>query len=184
MSYRLCFRFALIATFICICLMTQGCSEDADRDAFRQTLIDKALNDETRQQGDAFLAQNRQNEGVVVLNSGVQFRQLQVADDPQASPPGRRDRVTVHYEGRRIDGHVFDSSYARGAPSTFPVDALIPGWSEILVQMRPGEIREVYIPADLAYGARSPSPDIPANSALIFIVELLQSESISHPASH
>ena len=84
------------------------------------------------------------------------------------------DTVRVHYHGTLIDGTVFDSSVERGEPAQFPVNGVIRGWVEALQMMHVGDKWKLYIPAELAYGARSPSPAIPANSALVFEVELLE----------
>lgn len=81
--------------------------------------------------------------------------------------------MTVHYEGRLTDGTVFDSSYERGQPATFPSDRLIPGWVEILPMMSVGDEWEIVIPSELAYGPRGAGGSIPPNSTLIFKLELL-----------
>ena len=92
------------------------------------------------------------------------------ADGPQPKPT---DVVTVHYEGKLVDGTVFDSSIKRGTPIDLPVNGVIPGWVEALQLMHVGEKIKLYIPSELAYGAQSPSPAIPANSVLVFDLELL-----------
>lgn len=167
-----------------LCLMLAvglaGCGEDPEEARFRQQLIDKALNDETRRAGDAFLAENAQQPDVQVKPSGLQYK---IIREGEGASPGPRDVVVVHYEGRRIDGEVFDSSYAREKPARFPLDQVIKGWAEGLRDMKVGGERILYLPADLAYGARSPSVMIPANSALIFRVELLDVESPNAPAA-
>ena len=90
-----------------------------------------------------------------------------------AAQPKIDDVVRVHYHGTLTDGTVFDSSVERGQPAEFPVGGVIQGWVEALQLMHVGDKWKLTIPADLAYGARSPSPKIPANSALVFEVELL-----------
>ena len=87
--------------------------------------------------------------------------------------PKATDTVKVHYEGKLLDGTVFDSSIARGQPISFPLNRVIPGWTEGLQLMKVGDKFKFEIPANLAYGANSPSPSIPPNSTLIFEVELL-----------
>lgn len=87
--------------------------------------------------------------------------------------PKASDTVEVHYEGKLLNGTVFDSSIARGQPATFPLNAVIPGWTEGLQLMKAGDKFKFVIPANLAYGAESPSPAIPPNSTLVFEVELL-----------
>lgn len=123
-----------------------------------------------RQAGEAFLAENAEKEGVQVTDSGLQHKLLEEGDGPS---PGPDDRVTVHYEGRLLDGSVFDSSRERGEPVTFPVNAVIPGWSEALQLMNEGASYRLFIPSDLAYGERRISDKIGPNETLIFDVELL-----------
>ena len=147
-----------------------GCGEDPGKERFRQALIDKALNDDTRRAGTEFLTKNREREGVNVTDSGLQIEHLRQGE---GESPSGRDTVVVHYEGTRVDGVVFDSSYARDNPATFPLNQVIRGWREGLTLMREGGEAMLYLPPELAYGATSPSPDIPANSTLIFRVELL-----------
>ncbi len=120
--------------------------------------------------GQAFLAENGAREGVVTLPSGLQY---EVLTDAQGPKPSASDRVTTHYRGTLIDGTQFDSSYDRGQPATFPLDGVIAGWTEALQLMSPGAKWRLYIPPELAYGARAQGP-IPANSTLIFDVELIE----------
>lgn len=126
---------------------------------------------ENLQQGIDFLAGNKTQAGVEETTSGLQSKCLQVGSGerhPQAS-----DKVEVHYHGTLIDGTVFDSSVARGESISFSLNQVIPGWTEGLQLMVEGEKRRLYIPAQLAYGKRS-AGIIPANSALIFDVELIK----------
>jgi FKBP-type peptidyl-prolyl cis-trans isomerase FklB len=118
-----------------------------------------------------WLAANSQKEGVVSLPSGLQYKVLKSGNG--GAKPSRSSRVTCHYRGTLIDGTEFDSSYSRGQPATFGVTQVISGWTEALQLMSVGDQWELYIPPNLAYGARSPSPKIPANSALIFKLEIL-----------
>ncbi len=143
---------------------------DAERETFRQQLIDKALNDEVRKAGEAFLAENRQRQEVTQTQSGLQYQILEVGKGKQ---PGLSDLIEVAYEGRRVDGQVFDRA-TEDKPARFPLKQVIKGWREVLPQMHEGARWEIYVPADLAYGATSPSVDIPANSALIFNIKLLR----------
>jgi FKBP-type peptidyl-prolyl cis-trans isomerase FkpA len=101
--------------------------------------------------------------------SGLQY---EVIEEGDGAKPATRDHVTVHYKGELTDGTVFDSSYDRGQPATFPVNQVIPGWTEGLQLMSVGSKFKFYIPADLGYGARGTGP-IPPNAPLIFDVELL-----------
>lgn len=128
------------------------------------------LADDTAEAGKKFLAENGKRDGVVTTKSGLQYEVIQKADGPQ---PKANDVVTVHYEGKLIDGTVFDSSVQRGSPIDLPVNGVIPGWVEALQLMHVGEKYKLYIPSELAYGAQSPSPMIPANSVLVFDLELI-----------
>lgn len=119
--------------------------------------------------GEAFLKENKKNQGVVELPSGLQYK---VLVQGSGTKPGPDDEVTVHYEGRLIDGTIFDSSYERGEPINFPLKGVIKGWTEGLQLMNTGSVYELYIPSDLAYGDRAIG-QIPAGSTLIFKVELI-----------
>jgi len=130
----------------------------------------KAAGDVNKKQGDAFLAANKAKEGVVTLPSGLQYKILTEGKGPK---PAATDSVVCNYRGTLIDGTEFDSSYKRGQPATFPVGQVIPGWTEALQLMPVGSKWQLFIPPDLAYGERSPSPVIGVNSTLIFDIELL-----------
>lgn len=121
-------------------------------------------------EGQEFLAANKEKEGVVTTESGLQYR---ILTKGAGIKPTVRDSVTVHYRGKLLDGTEFDSSYARQQPVTFPVNGVIAGWKEALQLMPQGSKWELYIPADLAYGP-SGNGQIPPNSTLIFEVELLE----------
>lgn len=126
----------------------------------------------TLEDGLAFLEENAKREGVVALESGLQY---EVLEEGEGAKPGATDTVTTHYEGRLIDGTVFDSSYQRGEPASFPLNRVIPGWTEGLQLMSQGAKYRLYVPAALAYGDRAAGA-IPPNSTLIFDVELLDVE--------
>jgi len=119
---------------------------------------------------EAFLAENAQQEGVETLPSGLQYK---VMASGQGASPAASDTVTVHYRGTLLDGSEFDSSYSRNQPATFAVNRVIEGWTEALQLMRAGDKWQLFIPPELAYGERGFGNKIPANSALIFEVELL-----------
>lgn len=122
---------------------------------------------------EAFLEANAAEAGVVALESGLQYRVL--ASGPAGGdPPSIDSTVLAHYHGTLADGTVFDSSMDRGEPVSFAVSQVIAGWTEALQLMRPGDRWRLFIPPDLAYGAASPTPAIPPNSALVFDVELLE----------
>ncbi|ELY5789559.1 FKBP-type peptidyl-prolyl cis-trans isomerase [Cronobacter turicensis] len=122
-------------------------------------------------EGQKYLDENRDREGVNSTESGLQFRVLTQGDGPI---PSRKDRVRVHYTGKLIDGTVFDSSVARGEPAEFPVSGVIAGWIEALTLMPVGSKWELTIPHDLAYGERGAGASIPPFSTLVFEVELLE----------
>jgi FKBP-type peptidyl-prolyl cis-trans isomerase len=123
-----------------------------------------------KQKGEAFLAQNRKQQGVQVTPSGLQYKVLKKGTGPS---PNVNDIVRCHYRGTLMDGTEFDSSYG-GEPAEFKVSGVIPGWTEALQKMHVGDKWQLWIPADLAYGLRSPAPAIEPNSLLIFDVELLE----------
>jgi len=120
--------------------------------------------------GTAFLEANKAKEGVKVLPSGLQYK---VIKEGTGNIPTTKDKVKTHYRGTLIDGTEFDSSYKRNMPAEFPVTGVIKGWTEALQLMKVGGKWELYIPANLAYGQRG-SRSIPANSTLIFEIELLE----------
>jgi FKBP-type peptidyl-prolyl cis-trans isomerase len=121
-----------------------------------------------------FLAKNGKEKGVQTTASGLQYKIIK-AGDSKAPLIGATDEVTVNYKGKLLDGTEFDSSYTRGQPATFPANGVIKGWQEALVMMRPGAHWELFVPPELAYGP-APRPGIPANSALIFEVEVLSAK--------
>ena len=120
--------------------------------------------------GQAFLAENRKKEGIIETPSGLQYRVIEEGDGD--SPVGS-DTVRCHYEGTLIDGTVFDSSYKRGQPAEFPVGGVISGWTEALQLMNVGGKWEVFLPADIAYGARGAGGAIGPNETLVFTIELI-----------
>lgn len=129
----------------------------------------QALADDNLKAGEDFLAENAAKDGVTVTASGLQYRVLEAGS---GESPAVTDTVQVHYEGRLINGEVFDSSIQRGEPVSFPLNGVIPGWSEGVQLMQPGAKYEFTIPAALAYGESGTGP-IPPNSVLVFEVELL-----------
>jgi len=123
-----------------------------------------------KEKGEAFLAENSKKEGVIVTDSGLQYKILTKGD---GAKPKATDKVTVHYKGTLIDGTEFDSSYSRGEPIAFPLNGVIAGWTEGVQLMNIGSKYEFYIPSNLAYGERGAGGVIGPNETLIFIVELL-----------
>jgi FKBP-type peptidyl-prolyl cis-trans isomerase len=120
--------------------------------------------------GKKFLEENAKKEGIKVTASGLQYEVIREGTGPK---PGPTTTVEVHYEGRLINGSVFDSSYQRNETISFPLNRVIPGWTEGLQLMPTGSKYRLYIPSELGYGARGAGGDIPPHAALIFDVELI-----------
>jgi peptidylprolyl isomerase/FKBP-type peptidyl-prolyl cis-trans isomerase FklB len=120
---------------------------------------------------DAFMAQNAKQPGVVSLPDGLQYKIVR-SGPATGVKPGPIDEVKVHYEGKLTNGEIFDSSYERGQPASFPLQGLVPAWKEALVMMRPGDEWTLYVPPALGYGAQDKGP-IPGNSVMIFRIELI-----------
>lgn len=126
--------------------------------------------DENKVKGEAFLTENKNKPGVVVLPSGLQYKVINAGNGVK---PGKSDTVTVEYTGRLIDGTVFDSTEKTGKPATFQVSQVIPGWTEALQLMSAGSTWEIYVPSGLAYGPRSVGGPIGPNETLIFKIHLI-----------
>lgn len=125
---------------------------------------------DTQKKGEAFLAAAAQEEGAVKTDSGLVYR---VVSAGQGERPKATDTVRVHYEGKLTDGKVFDSSRERGEPAEFPLNRVIPCWTEGVQRMQVGEKAKLVCPASIAYGERGSGTAIPPNSTLVFEVELL-----------
>ena len=136
----------------------------------KQTELIKKVGEKNRKEGEAFLAENKQREGVKTLVSGLQYKVIKAG---AGKKPKLTDTVVTQYRGTLIDGTEFDSSYRRGKPATFPVNGVIPGWVEALQLMEEGSKWQLFIPPNLAYGERGAGRDIPPNSTLIFEIELI-----------
>lgn len=143
-----------------------------------QKLINDYLNDlqakaeaKAREAGEKFLAENKVKEGVKETASGLQYTVLK---EGEGATPTAEDEVTVHYTGKLLDGTVFDSSVNRGEPATFPLNRVIPGWTEGVQLMKEGAKYMFFIPSDLAYGPQGIPNAIPPHSTLIFEVELIK----------
>ena len=126
--------------------------------------------DKNMKEGETFLAENKNKEGVVTLPSGLQYKVITAGAGPT---PKLTDTVTTHYRGTLIDGTEFDSSYKRNQPATFQVNGVIAGWTEALQLMHVGSKWQLFIPANLGYGARGAGGKIGPNATLIFDIELL-----------
>jgi FKBP-type peptidyl-prolyl cis-trans isomerase len=154
---------ALAAAAICLFLL--GCHRTAETSPGAES------NAVTNSPSAGTAAASGQKDQLITTASGLQYQVLK--HGPGAVSPKPTDTVTVHYHGTLLDGTVFDSSVERGQPATFPLNAVIPGWTEGLQLMKVGDKFKFIIPPYLAYGPNSPSPKIPPNSTLIFEVELL-----------
>ena len=132
--------------------------------------LQKKQGNAAKEAGEKFMAENKKKEGVVVLPSGLQYKILTTGNGPK---PKASDTVKCHYEGKLINGQIFDSSIRRGEPAEFPVSGVIAGWVEALQLMPVGSKWQLYIPAELAYGTHGAGQSIGPNETLIFDVELL-----------
>lgn len=143
--------------------MLQKKSIEDQKAKFKQT------SEKNAKEGADFLAKNKQEKGVIVLPSGLQYRVVETGTGPK---PTLDDFVTVDYEGKFINGEVFDSSFQQGKPINFQLSKVIPGWQEALQKMATGSTWELFIPSNLAFGERGVRGAIEPNSALIFKVKL------------
>jgi FKBP-type peptidyl-prolyl cis-trans isomerase len=150
-------------------------ASDADRTAFNKMMTDIGARNGAA--AATYLAENAKKPGIVTTKSGLQYK---VVKEGSGESPKSTDEVTVNYRGTLINGHEFDSSYARGEPISFPLNRVIPGWTEGVGLMKPGAKYMLYIPPELAYGTR-PKPGIPPGSLLIFEVELLSAKAQAMP---
>ncbi|SRR5579883_292603 len=121
-----------------------------------------------------FFAQNKLQKDVITLPSGVQYKALQDGDSDRS--PTLSSEVTLQYRGALLDGTVFDNTYDRGQPVTFPVDQMIPGWRQIITRMHVGDHWQVFIPPQMAYGERGQPPRIGPNEGLIFDIRLIDTK--------
>jgi FKBP-type peptidyl-prolyl cis-trans isomerase len=129
----------------------------------------KKLGEKNKQEGAAFLAENKKKEGIKTLPSGLQYK---VIKEGTGKTPKATDTVVTQYKGALINGTEFDSSYKRGEPATFPVNGVIRGWTEALQLMKEGSKWQIVVPPELAYGEQGAGP-IGPNATLIFEVELV-----------
>lgn len=131
----------------------------------------KKASEAARAAGEKFLEENKKNANVMTTPSGLQYV---VEKEGTGAQPAATDEVTVHYTGKLLDGTVFDSSVSRGEPATFPLNRVIPGWTEGVQLMKEGAKYTFFIPSDLAYGPQGIQGAIPPHATLIFEVELIK----------
>ena len=154
-------------------LMTPDSARNLTQSLMRQSKAKSMMKEfgPNKKAGEDFLAKNAKAEGVQVLPCGVQYKVLK---EGTGAVPADTSIVKVQYEGKTLEGNVFDSSYKRGEPAKFRVDQVIKGWTEALKQMPAGSTWEIYVPQELAYGERQQGADIKPFSMLIFKIELLE----------
>ena len=128
------------------------------------------LAEDNQTAADEFLQNNLSKNGIVALPSGVQYR---IIEEGEGSRPGMENTVKVHYRGSKINGHEFDSSFARGVPEEFPVNTVLKGWQEVLPLMKTGATWQIFVPPELAFGARG-NPPVGPNEALMFDLKLVE----------
>jgi FKBP-type peptidyl-prolyl cis-trans isomerase len=155
---------SLFAGFAALSLA--ACGQSMDR-----TKEDPALLEANLKAGEAFLDKTAKEPGVVKMPSGMLYKVI-ASPNPSATKPSLRDTVKVHYEGKLVDGTVFDSSYQRGVPAAFPLEGLVKAWQIAIPEMHKGDTWILYVPPELGYGSEA-AGEIPANSVLIFKIELL-----------
>jgi FKBP-type peptidyl-prolyl cis-trans isomerase FklB len=153
-------------------LMTADSARNLAQEMMRQIKAKTLMKEfgPNKEAGEKFLAENAKKEGVQTTPSGLQYK---IIKEGKGAVPADTSLVNVHYEGKTLEGKVFDSSYKRGEPTKFRLNQVIKGWGEALKMMPAGSIWEVYIPQELAYGERQQGADIKPFSMLIFKIELL-----------
>jgi peptidylprolyl isomerase/FKBP-type peptidyl-prolyl cis-trans isomerase FklB len=162
-----------MSRLLIVCLLAvslAACNKPGGGEAGRPTAAALA-------EGKAYMSKNATAPGVKTTPSGLQYKVLSSGPETGVHPKAS-DEVKVNYEGKLIDGTIFDSSYKDGTPITFILNQVVPGWTEALQLMRPGDVWEITLPPELGYGEQDKGP-IPANSTLIFKVELL--DVFPHP---
>ncbi len=130
----------------------------------------QALAAKNQEASEVFLEANKTKTGIVVMPSGVQYR---VIEEGEGSRPGMESSVKVHYRGSKMDGREFDSSFARGVPEDFVVNAVLQGWQEVLPLMKQGATWQIFVPPELAFGQRG-NPPVGPNEALMFDLKLVE----------
>lgn len=169
LKHYFCLATGLVVGSLALPMVAATATQRATDQAQHSTAV--SLADKNAERGQAFLQQNKTKPGVKTTSSGLQYKVLTQGNGPKPKPT---DTVEVDYEGRFINGNVFDSSYQRGEPVNFPVNGVIKGWQEALTLMPQGSTWEIFVPADLAYGSRGVPGVIGPNETLIFKVHLIK----------
>ncbi|NNE69594.1 MAG: FKBP-type peptidyl-prolyl cis-trans isomerase [Rhodothermales bacterium] len=168
------FPFPTLVAVVALTVTLMGCEEKSTTEAEMPEEAPTTLLEANMAASTAFLAEVETRDGIMATPSGLMY---EVITEGEGEKPNAVSSVTVHYEGTLPDGTVFDSSYARGETISFPLNRVIPGWTEGLQLMSPGAKYKFYIPSNLAYGQRgTPGGPIGPNQALIFTVELFSFE--------
>jgi FKBP-type peptidyl-prolyl cis-trans isomerase len=156
-----------LALFASVTVLSMtACGQSMDRASEDPALLEANL-----KAGEAFLDKTAREPGVVKMPSGILYKVV-ASPNPAAVKPTLQDTVKVHYEGTLVDGTVFDSSYQRGVPAAFPLQGLVKAWQIAIPEMHKGDTWMLYVPPELGYGAEA-AGDIPANSVLVFKIQLL-----------
>jgi len=137
-----------------------------------EPVLSGEVDEATKKAAQDFLLENGKQEGVKTTPTGLQYKVVKASTIADAVSPDSNDLVRVHYEGTLTDGEVFDSSFERGTPAVFSPDQVVPGWTEALQMMKPGDEWLLYVPPALGYGDRPAGP-IPAHSVLVFRLQML-----------
>lgn len=172
-------KYLFMAMAALLMMGMASCNNSSDTANTEAAATEETTTDDSQQikdnktLGREFLEQNAKNDSVIQTASGLQYMVLK---EGTGAKPGPTDEVTVHYTGTLIDGTVFDSSVERGEPATFPLNKVIPGWTEGLQLMSEGSKYRLFIPSELAYGETGAGDQILPNSTLIFDVELIKVE--------
>jgi len=151
--------------------MRQAMMDFQEKKSLREVAMTKKMSAFNKKEGQTYLKMNKKKKGVITLKSGLQYKVLKSG---KGKSPKLTDTVVTNYHGTLINGTVFDSSYDRGQSVSFPVNAVIKGWTQALMKMKVGDKWELVIPSNLAYGEQGAPPKITPCATLIFIIELVE----------
>ena len=164
-------RYALIKTLLAVTTIAFGFGLAACEKSMDKTPAQAEAN---LKAGQEFLAKTAKEPGIVKMPSGILYKVVS-SPTPAAAKPSIKDTVKVHYEGKLVDGTVFDSSYERGVPAAFPLEGLVKAWQIAIPEMHKGDTWILYVPPELGYGAEA-AGEIPPNSVLVFKIQLIDIE--------